>query len=827
MIHHIGTHEGAPYIVSELLEGQTLRERVTGAALPQRKAIDYALQTARGLSAAHAKGITHRDLKPENLFITSDGRVKILDFGLAKLTSTLNSHEVQTDAPTRKVNTDPGTVMGTVGYMAPEQLKGATADHRSDIFSFGAVLYEMLSGKRAFRGDSLAETMSAILREDPPDLSATNKSISPALDRVVNHCLEKNPEERFQSARDLAFALEALSGATSLSDQTLQVEPAAPLRGRGRGRALWIGAMAVMLLAALALLFLLYFRRSPDNRAGIAVIRVVEEIPPTQAASGQSRNRLALSADGTKLAYAANRRLYLRSLDSLVATELPGTEGATNPFFSPDGKWIGFLVGASEVKKVAIQGGTSVTICPTNIAGASWGPDNKILLGAMYSGILLVSANGGKPTTIVAPRPSIAYVHPQILPDGRSFLYTRGRGGSQYELMIRSFDKDDETVLLTGGYSYHYLKSGHLIYSQPAGALRVDLAAVAFDVASRKVLSNPVIVAKNVRLSTATSSSQFAISDAGTLAYLPVLATEALGTRLITSDRQGEISRLPTELRDYSDPRVSPDGRQVAVHLQDAQNDIWIADVARGTLSRLSYNPGEDETPAWSPDGRTVVWAASTPDLARGIFRRPVDESRSAALIWKLDEHAHVRDWTPDSRSLVLEIRSATTSSDIWRLDLQGEPTATVFLQTQFNEHNSRLSPDGHWLVYVSDESGRDEVYVQSFPEGGSKLQVSTAGGDEPVWSRDGRTIIIRRDGLIEEIPFQPGLPPSLGSTRTLFPDRFQSPQAGGHTGYDVFPDGRLLMIQASEQQDTAREQIIFVFNWIEELKRSVPIGSR
>ncbi|HKZ01733.1 MAG TPA: serine/threonine-protein kinase, partial [Pyrinomonadaceae bacterium] len=215
MIHHIGTHEGAPYIVSELLEGQTLRERVTGAALPQRKAIDYALQTARGLSAAHAKGITHRDLKPENLFITSDGRVKILDFGLAKLTSTLNSHEVQTDAPTRKVNTDPGTVMGTVGYMAPEQLKGATADHRSDIFSFGAVLYEMLSGKRAFRGDSLAETMSAILREDPPDLSATNKSISPALDRVVNHCLEKNPEERFQSARDLAFALEALSGATS------------------------------------------------------------------------------------------------------------------------------------------------------------------------------------------------------------------------------------------------------------------------------------------------------------------------------------------------------------------------------------------------------------------------------------------------------------------------------------------------------------------------------------------------------------------------------------------------------------------------------------
>src|SRR6266498_267147 len=265
VIHHIGIHDGAPYIVSELLEGETLRERMGGAALPQRKAIDYALQIAKGLAAAHEKGIVHRDIKPDNIFITHDGRVKILDFGLAKLTSATDGNQSQTEVPTRKVNTDPGTVMGTMGYMSPEQLKGQAADHRSDIFSFGAILYEMLSGKRAFRGDSMAETMSAILREDPPDLSETNKTVSPALERLVRHCLEKNPEERFHSASDLAFAIESLSGATTSSGQTETKAAALPALGpRTRERIAWGAGTVVLLVAALAFAFL-YFRHPPTE----------------------------------------------------------------------------------------------------------------------------------------------------------------------------------------------------------------------------------------------------------------------------------------------------------------------------------------------------------------------------------------------------------------------------------------------------------------------------------------------------------------------------------------------------------------------------------
>jgi len=259
----------------------------------------------------------------------------------------------------------------------------------------------------------------------------------------------------------------------------------------------------------------------------------------------------------------------------------------------------------------------------------------------------------------------------------------------------------------------------------------------------------------------------------------------------------------------------------VALHVTSDQNDVWVADVARGTLTRLSFNDGEDETPAWSPDGRTVAWASSRADLTRGVFRRAADGSGNEELIWKSEHHVHIRDWTPDGRSLVIEVVTGT-NTEVWRLDLEPEPKAVPFLQTQFNVRNSRLSPDGKWLVYVSNESGRDEVYVQAFPQGGSKVQVSTNGGDQPIWSRDGRSLIIRLSDSVEEIPLQPGTPPSFGSAHVLFPDRFQSPQAGAHTGYDVFPDGRLLMIATPDEQKNRRDEIVLVFNWLEELEHLI-----
>src|ERR1041385_766972 len=362
VVHHIETHEGAPYIVSELLEGAPLRERTGGAALPQRKAIDYALQTAQGLAAAHEKGIVHRDLKPDNIFITKDGRVKILDFGIAKLTQP-EGIQSQTEIPTRRVDTNPGTVMGTVGYMSPEQVRGKGVDHRSDIFSFGAILYEMLSGHRAFHGESAADTMSAILKEDPPDLSDTNQNISPALERLVNHCLEKNPEARFHSARDLAFALEAISGASPVSSQTITAMTGPETHARIIKHLPWIVAV-VLLIALLGVLpfAVAYFRSTP---ARPNVVRAT--IAPPENAHLLYFHQMALSPDGQRLVFGAVGAngvfsLWLRPLGAASAQPLAGTEGADYPFWSPDSRFIGFFANG-KLKKIDAAGGPAQTLC--------------------------------------------------------------------------------------------------------------------------------------------------------------------------------------------------------------------------------------------------------------------------------------------------------------------------------------------------------------------------------------------------------------------------------------------------------------------------------
>jgi serine/threonine protein kinase len=393
VIFHIGTHEGAPYIVSELLEGETLRERMAGSALPQRKAIDYALQIARGLAAAHEKGIVHRDIKPDNVFITNDGRVKILDFGLAKLAGAVDGTQAQSDVPTRKVNTDPGTVMGTMGYMSPEQLKGQPADHRSDIFSFGAILYEMLSGKRAFRGDSMAETMSAILREDPPDLSETNKTVSPALERVVRHCLEKNPAERFHSARDLAFAIESLSGSAisagqtaTMSTVTAEIEGSTGIsRWFANAKLAWIVG-AVLLFGLVAALVMLYFNRSSSDTHAA---RLSFTPPPELGFNDTLPGAAGISPDGQKVAFTATSAdgkimLYVRNLDSPEAKLLSGSENALEPFWSPDSRSIAFGSNG-KLKRSDLSGGNAQVLCDAaRLVGGTWNKEGIIVFSPDY-----------------------------------------------------------------------------------------------------------------------------------------------------------------------------------------------------------------------------------------------------------------------------------------------------------------------------------------------------------------------------------------------------------------------------------------------------------
>ena len=382
-IHDIGTHDGAPYVVSELLEGETLRKRLSGTTLPQRRAIDYALQLAHGLAAAHEKGIVHRDLKPENIFITKDSRVKILDFGLAKLTQA-DSNERQTDIPTRRVDTDPGVVMGTVGYMSPEQVRGQNVDHRSDIFAFGAIVYEMLSGQRAFRGDSPADTMSAILREDPADLSATNHNVSPALERLVDHCLEKDPEERFHSARDLAFALEALSTSAVSSTETITI-PAVPPRRLARRELISWSLAALLFLVAVALA-VISLRSTPPKEGELSRFHIY---PPEKAFFGGATD--FISPDGRKLIFnvigAEGRpRLWIRSIDSLTARPIPDTERSNQAFWSPDSRFIAFFSGG-KLKKVDVTGGAVQTLADAQTSrGGTWNKDGVILFAPAFGG---------------------------------------------------------------------------------------------------------------------------------------------------------------------------------------------------------------------------------------------------------------------------------------------------------------------------------------------------------------------------------------------------------------------------------------------------------
>jgi Tol biopolymer transport system component len=797
-------------LVMELVEGPTLAERIASGPMLLEEALHFAKQIAEALEYAHDRGIIHRDLKPANVKITTDGKVKVLDFGLAKALSDDVSAQDASHSPTLSMAaTKAGIILGTAAYMSPEQARGKPADRRADIWAFGVVLYEMLSGRQIFGGETASDSMAAVITREP-DWTALPAVVPPRIRELLRRCLAKDPRRRLQAIGDARIVLEE----TDAGEAAPAAAPALEESSGWRGRILIAALVVVALAAGAGLQSWRTPRPAPQPVARVAQPLANELVMPT-------RNRiiLALSPDGSKMVQAANQKLYLRPLDSLTAVELPGTEGAAAPFFSPDGQQVGFFAGG-QTKKIRLSGGTPVVVCIRDGFDASWSPNDTILIGTAFAGILAVSAQGGTPSVLVAPEPGTLYLKPVSLPDGKSFLYVRGKPGSfdLWEGVMRSFEKEDSTVVLRGTNQFVYASTGHLLYARLS-----ELLTVPFDLASRQVRGNPVRVAQNMDFTNAGGTSQFALSETGTLVYLAAHGAQGLQTRLVSVDRAGKATALPLDVRDYSDPKISPDGRMVAAHLQDAQNDVWVADVARGTMSRLSFDPAEDETPIWSPDGRTVAWTATRGTLARGIFRRAADGSGKEELVWSLQNHAHLRDWLPDGRALLVEIADPKSGTDIWRLDLGEKPTATLFLQTPFNERNSRISPDGRWLAYSSDESGRDEVYIQSFPSAGAKVQVSTGGGEQPVWARNGKALFFRGAGAIQEATFETSPRLSVGKPHTLFPDQFENPQMGGHTGYDVFPDGRFLMIQSADTQQNAggpRYEFIFVFNWFEELRR-------
>jgi serine/threonine-protein kinase len=783
VLYDVGREGDADYIVIEHLEGETLAQRLTNGPLPLDQALDIGAQIADALDAAHRQRITHRDLKPANIMLTKSG-AKLLDFGLAKLNAPADGNV--TTLPTMGATSSAGMLVGTIHYMAPEQLEGKPADARTDIYAVGAVMQEMITGQRVFDG---------IVPLAPP-----------ALDRAVKQCLAKNPDDRWQSARDLAAELQWIAH----SDPHITTTGA---RASSR-RVAVVAASALLAGAALAGLAVWMLRPSGPAASSPTITRMVIAVPTgDRLPIDQSQPVLALSPNGDQLAYVAvrdnTRRLYIRAMDSIEARVLPGTDGAISPFFSPDGQWIGFFAD-SKLQKVPVSGGTPVALANgAGFLGSDWNRDGTILfVGSPGVGLMQVPDSGGTPRLFIRSGVQAAAVAPQFLPDGRTVLFVTSTGpGSIGQLMAYSQDTGTSRALITGAGFPRYVPSGHLVYAQGA-----NLVAAPFDLTRLEITGPAVPVVNGVAL------GDFTISRTGSLAYIP--AGGDVPRRLVWVTRNGARTPLPAPERDYDFPQISPDGRRVAIEVGP---QIWLYDLARDTLTRFAFEGGINDTPAWSPDGTRIAFRSNRAGRLNLYWQR-ADGGGGVERLTDNEFNDLPRSWTPDGHILAFQEVRPDTGRDIFTLRI-GDRNPQPFLQTKYTDGCPQISPDGRWLAYVSDETGGPEVFVQSFPAAGGKWQVSTDGGTEPVWNRNGHELFYRSGTkmMAVDVATRPAF--SSGKPRMLFEGSYAAsvfPFTG--VAYDVSPDGqRFLMMEEAGQPKPAAE-INVVLNWSEELKRRVPV---
>jgi Tol biopolymer transport system component len=813
-VFDFGLHDGAPYMAAELLEGETLRVRMEEGPLPARKALELAAQVARGLAAAHDKGIVHRDLKPENLFVTSDGRIKILDFGLAKLTQP-DTFSGSQGNPTLPVQTEPGAILGSVGYMSPEQVRGAPSDTRTDIFAFGAILYEMVTGKRAFKKETAVETMSAILREEPAEISMTQLSAGPALERIIRHCLEKNPAERFQSARDLAFQLEAVSGSDTTS---VFAYPA--LRGNRLARILpW--SVALVALAALGFTLLRQRPAAPARPLAVAVV------PPAGAdfsflAAGGSAASLQLSPDGKLLLYAAAQgggdpQLWLREMGSLRARPLPGTAGASFPFWSPDSDAIAFFQ-EKKLKRMAFDGGPPQTICEATLSrGGSWGPGGVILFAPDYQSVInKVNAAGGTPepvTAFDAARKETTHRWPFFLPDGKHFLYFAGRYGAGVDseansVKVGSLDGKSAKFVLNSPAGAQF-SAGQLLFFRQGG-----LMAQPFDPGRLELSGSPRRIAESVDFTVSYFYARFTAAREGLIAYQAAAVHGSQPAWYDLSGKKiGELGRLGA----YMESRLSPDGGRWAAAFVDPENGsrkLWIFPGAGGPGNRITNEESQlDLGPVFSPDGKTLVYSSFRAGRFDLYLKDLAGESRP--LYESGDTHKFPTDFSPDGKTIAFQQRhlsgdKAENHEDIWILPAGDPAKAFPFIATAAVEMGGRFSPDGRWFAYQSDETGRPEVYVTSFPAHQGKWQISTGGGSLPAWRRDGKALFFSdAEGALVTAEIR-----AAAGTVTASPARplFAAPPSFPIASFEVAPSGDKVLI--IPQDPGNRAAVTLLVDW-------------
>jgi serine/threonine protein kinase len=790
-IHDIGEQDGSPFLVSELLEGESLRAALDRGALPQRKTIEYGVQIAQGLAAAHEKGIVHRDLKPENIFITKDGRIKILDFGLAKLVQSAGGDA--SDATLTSAHTAAGVVMGTASYMAPEQVRGQAPDPRTDIFSFGAVLYEMLSGARAFRRDTAAETMTAVLKDDPPELSDPAHRVSPALERIVRRCLEKNAEQRFQSARDLSFALGALSGS-----EVSAAARAATTPPRRVPVLLWLcGALALAAVAGAT--WWVAKLPAPTTRLQFALA-----IPDEMSIS-----HMALSRDGSMLVFvspeeiSAMPMLYVHHIGTSNVTPLLGTQGASYPFWSPDGTYVGFFANG-KLQKIGIAGGTPQILASALAArGGSWGSKGVILFAPdAQSPILRINADGtalAEVTKSIRTAEDQSHRWPVFLPDGDHFLFWAGNFANAKEDRISGIyassleGKDRKLVVLC--HSSFGFDAHNLFYADE----QRQLVSIALDQGARTVSGSPAVVANLVGFQPSTYWTAFTVSQNGTLIYNTDVG--AAQSALTWVDRSGkDLGRIGTP-NIMANPTLSPDGSRIAVDISDekANNvDIWIESAIGSSNSRFTFEPSEEVVAVWSRDGSKLAYrnaGAEGPTLLLKPATGLQNPTKRFILPASSMDDIIPNSWSLDDRQ-ILFTHQVTSGEYLEVIPVAGgEPSR--FLTSKGSEANGQISPDGKWVAYASDESGNWEIYVTSFPGAAGKWQVSRGGGTEPRWRGDGKELFyIAPSGMLMAVPVNGANIFATGTPAPLFQIHGRAPISSTDVfTYDVAKDGKRFLV--------------------------------
>ena len=802
-LYGFGESDSIRFLAMELVEGETLAERLDRGPMELEEALALFRQIALALEAAHEKGVIHRDLKSANIKITEDGKIKVLDFGLGKALAPALSEEDLSQSPTAAYSgTMAGVIMGTAPYMSPEQARGRTVDQRTDVWAFGCVLYEALTGKKPFEGETVTDTLAAVVRAEP-EWSALPQTTPSSIRRLLRRALTKERARRLPHMGAARLEIDDAGDETSVDNAA---EPS-------RQRRLPLALTALLLVTMSGFAVWAITRPSAPR-----LVRLVISASPDEAFYfGGNPPGIAISPDGTHVIYRSDRQqLRIRALDQFEASSLANL--GTNPFVSPDGEWIGFFADGA-LKKIATRGGPAITLCAVDgfPRGASWGPDDTIVFASRDSeGLKRVSALGGEPETLtVVDRESGETNHrwPEVLPDGRAVVFEVDRRGGieSSSIAVLSLDTGDVRELLTGGSFPRYAPTGHLVYA----GLKT-LWAAGFDPRRLELTSAPVPVLAGVA-TTSANAANFGLAKDGTLVYVPGNPRSADRT-LVWVDRQGQEEPIGGEPRPYVSVALSPDGTRVASEIRDSNVDVWIYDLSRQTSTRLTFDAETEGAPVWTSDGERIVFTSAGNLAWKAADGTGVAEplpSTGAGAPWSA---------LPNDQGVIATRRRPEMGWDIDLVSLEEATPVLPVIEEPFDQYHPSLSLDGRWIAYQSNESGRDEVYVRPFPDVASgKWQISSAGGSHPVWARSGRELFYRSSGEMIEmmavaIETEPAFAP--GNPTGLFEDPYLR---NLRRNYDISLDGqRFLMIKEGSSNDAPRELHV-VLNWFEELKRLVP----